>query len=412
MKHISLSVVVALAAYVVSAAVPVVTVSPLAKDAAGNVTVSYSVDSAAVVTYAFTLDGEPLPGTTVAKVSGGISVPVEANVATSFTWLASLDMPNVVIDSARLGVTLTAYPVSDPPPYAVVNLCTNAVPVVKYYSAESELPGGLHGNPVYKTTKMVLKRVYAKDVEWLMGTTAQNGRTTTTAAETAHFVKMDHDYYLGVFELTKGQYSVMCNGYAHSGIIEPNVADWLYRPVENVPFSEFRGLGATPISGAQLGKACVATGLSFDLPSESEWEFAAKAGHDENHHPDGSPYANNSTNEYILAQANIYTNIMMNVGSLKPNSWGFYDMLGNVTEFCIDFYQENIFGNHDGTPNVSTTDPTKCRDNVTTVSSRVYRGGYYTVENKSARPAYRASGSQTSYLSVAGYRLRLPCPIE
>ena len=410
MKRIMLSAFAALAASALSAALPVVTVSPLAKDAAGNVTVSYSVDSAAIVTYVFTLDGEPLPGTTVAKVSGDIGVPVEANVAVSFTWLASLDMPNVVIDAARLGVMLTAYPVSSPPPYAVVNLCSNAVPVVKYYSAEGELPGGLHENPFYKTTKMVFKRVYAKDVEWLMGSTGQGGRTSSV--EMAHFVTMDHDYYLAVFELTKGQYSAVTEGNVRSGSLDPNSPDWQFRPVENVPFSTMYGLDATPAASTVIGRFRTKTGLGFGLPSESEWEFAAKAGHDENHYPDGSPYSNNSTNEYILSQANIYTNVVVNVGSLKPNSWGFYDMLGNVMEFCYDFYQADISANHDGTPNVSATDPTKCRDNTTTVTSRVQKGGYYSLEGKYTRPAYRTGGSQTSYFSVAGFRFRLPCPIE
>ena len=80
------------------------------------------------------------------------------------------------------------------------------------------------------------------------------------------------------------------------------------------------------------------TGRGFHLPSEAQWEFAARGGNLSH----GYRYA--GSDDYLEVSWNIYNQLISNtellnpVGLLKPNELGLYDMSGNVTEYCQDGY--------------------------------------------------------------------------
>jgi len=128
-------------------------------------------------------------------------------------------------------------------------------------------------------------------------------------------------YYVGVTEVTQGQWEKVM-GYNPSQFKEMQGADSL--PVDNVSWRQAQKF-IKKLNRLERHK-------NYRLPSEIEWEHAARAG------------AKNdiSWNE-IQAAANLNKKTPIAVASKKPNAWGLYDMLGNVWEWVDDHYNEKLF---------------------------------------------------------------------
>lgn len=148
------------------------------------------------------------------------------------------------------------------------------------------------------------------------------------------------------------------------------------RPVENVSWDDAQ-IFISKLN-AMLGVTC------FRLPTEAEWEYACRAGTTSATYgnlDDVAWYENNSGKETHP------------VGQKQPNAWGLYDMLGNVWEWCQDWYG--------GYPDGDVIDPV----GPSSGSYRVSRGGSWFTDARRVRAAYRnyvAPGDRVDYL---GFRL-------
>lgn len=140
-------------------------------------------------------------------------------------------------------------------------------------------------------------------------------------ASEGFLVKLDKPYYLGKFEVTQGQWKqIMSNN--PSTFKTSTDADTY--PVEGVSWRDAKKFVK------RLNK--LEKTSRYRLPSEFEWEFAARAGATKD-----IPW------DQIQASANLSKTSTSSVGSMQPNAWGFYDMLGNVWEWVEDYYNEKPF---------------------------------------------------------------------
>ena len=134
------------------------------------------------------------------------------------------------------------------------------------------------------------------------------------------------------------------------------------------------------------------TGKSFRLPTEAEWEFAARGGNKSH----GYTYAgSNNINEVAWFYSTVTCTHTFPVASKAPNELGLYDMSGNVSEWCQDYY-----GNYSANEQTNPTGPVSG-------SYRVYRGGGWSGTTTACRVTFRSYGSQANKYYYNGLRLVL-----
>ena len=328
----------------------------------------------------------------------------------------------IAANGARARVT--AWPLDNTPDYMVVDVSAAAQPnTQKYYPAVEFLPGGLLGKDEYRTTSIVMRKIMAKDVTWTMGSTALETRRNSTR-EATHQVTLTNNYYIGVFEITQAQWDLIQPSRLAPSYYN-NAADRAMRPVEQVCYNEIRNAANSTTANAAydwpndpnpssfLGLLRTKTGIDFDLPSEAQWEFAARAGNGDTKWGDGSGIFNTDTDSNLdmlgryqrnggqvlngtsyasPAQSCGKTNGTGIVGSYAPNTWGIYDMHGNVWEWCLDWYADNIM-----TLNGAV--------NTASGANRVDRGGCWNSTAGGCRSAYRGRNAPTYRGSTDGFRV-------
>jgi formylglycine-generating enzyme required for sulfatase activity len=203
----------------------------------------------------------------------------------------------------------------------------------------------------------------------------------------SHAVTLTKAFHLGLYEVTQEQYEAVMGG-------NPSFFKGPQNPVEQVSWDEAvefcSKLSALPAEKKE--------GNVYRLPTEAEWEYACRAGttteysfgDSDSELGDYAWFGDNSGARQIDA-LNLWNTDKDNygrrlfdntcrthpVGQKKPNPWGFYDMHGNVWEWCQDWH-----GYH---PSGSVTDPA----GPASGSSRLLRGGSFINHSSVVRSALR-----------------------
>ncbi len=184
----------------------------------------------------------------------------------------------------------------------------------------SEVPDGGWTNVQYKTDKLVLRKIPGGT--FTMGSpTNEPGRAQEGSNDQApKSVTLTNDFYVGVFEVTWGQWRKV--------VVTDSGTDDVFPKEGNDPSSH-------SITDFLNNLVAGATNLPFSLPDEAQWEYACRAGTTNAYN-----YGSDDTN--LLPAVAWYnansSGAPQEVGLLAPNAWGLYDMHGNVDEACTASY--------------------------------------------------------------------------
>ena len=208
-----------------------------------------------------------------------------------------------------------------------------------------------------------------------MGATPEQNTTNAVADYPPHQVTLS-SYFIGETEVTQELYQAVMNSNPS------NFTDNPLLPVEKVSYNDCL---------AFILKLNQQTGYNFRLPTEAEWEFAARGGNSSK----GYKYAG-SDSPFQVGWININSNNTTHaVKGLAPNELGLYDMCGNVYEWVLDWYADYT--------EFAQVNPMGPRTGL----ERVIRGGSYNNNQNYCRNGYRTKSDPTTSARFIGFRLAL-----
>lgn len=183
-------------------------------------------------------------------------------------------------------------------------------------------------------------------------------------------VTLTHGFWIGKFEVTQAEYlSVMSTNPSFL------VGD-LSRPVETVSWPDATNYCAK-LTARELAAGHIPVGSQYRLPTEAEWECAARAGTTTRFsYGDDPDYTSLTNHAWYFLNSDLTTHP---VGQKLPNPWGLYDMTGNVWEWCQDWLGDLQGG--------AVVDPIGPPSNP--LGLKVVRGGSYDFDETDCRSARR-----------------------
>ena len=214
--------------------------------------------------------------------------------------------------------------------------------------------------------------------------------------ETQHRVTLTRGFCLQSTEVTQGQWETLMGSnpstFDSCGTDCPvERVDWLDAVEYANALSRSEGLAACyTSSGGVVGGGSVYDCAGYRLPTEAEWEYAARA---------GTPSARYGQLDDIAWHSDNSGHEPHPVGTRTTNAWGLYDMLGNVWEWTHDWYERQY-----GTS--AQTDPA----GPSSGRRRVVRGGCWDVSARMTRSAERFKRVPVGRAHVIGFRLARSLP--
>ena len=208
-----------------------------------------------------------------------------------------------------------------------------------------------------------------------MGATSEQGGDADSDEKPVHSVTLS-DYYIGETEVTQELWEAVM------GSNPSNFSGNPQRPVELVSWNDCQEFIT------QLNQL---TGKNFRLPTEAEWEYAARGGD----RSQGYKYSGSNTIGNVVWYYDNSNSQTHNVKIKSPNELGIYDMSGNVYEWCQDWY-----GNYSSGSQTNPTGPSSG-------SYRVLRGGGWCSDAGNCRVSTRSNYDPDYWFNLIGFRLAL-----
>jgi formylglycine-generating enzyme required for sulfatase activity len=220
------------------------------------------------------------------------------------------------------------------------------------------------------------------------------------ADEAQHEVAITKPFYLGVFEVTQGQYTkIMGNNPSHFSASGGGKQQVQERDTSGYPVERVSWVDAVEF----CKKLSAKEDKTYRLPTEAEWEYACRAGTKSVFHAgnDFHSYLANinglSYSSYGKETSGPFYRCTVKVGEYKRNDFGLYDMHGNVQEWCADWYADDYYKK---SPKNDPAGPAEGTE-------RVLRGGGWPSSAKACRSAARNHLAPTEKTYTIGFRVVL-----
>lgn len=252
---------------------------------------------------------------TATKVSGDMALTAGTH---KFVW--DLDAEGLTFKSSNVVFTVSCE--TTPALYCVIDLSAGSSASSYPVTYLAEPPSGGFNIDLYKTTKLVLRKV-------TKGSNSAGG-------------SMSKDMWVGIFEVTEQQYMLVSGTFTTAAISSSQLG---YSPGNHTTSAvcALCNLSGDSRSSNFLSMLKTKTGINTRLPTGDEWQYACRAGTktaynngtsatSANMNAVGWCYDNTSHSQYYAQK----------VGLKAPNAWGLYDMHGNVEEQVSGTYKETL----------------------------------------------------------------------
>ena len=258
-----------------------------------------------------------------------------------------------------------------------------------YTSTRPSTPGGRvqRGQDFTETAFGInMKMIYVEGGAFTMGCTSDQGGECDND-ESPNRQTTVGSYYIGMLEVTQSQW-------------EKVMGTSIYQQEAKAGASNTYGTGADYpmyyVSWEEAKEFCARlsrqTGRSYSLPTEAEWEYAARGG---NKH-EGTKYSGGWSIDDVAWYSGNSNSSTHPCGTKRSNALGIYDMSGNVWEWCEDWYGKQYLQYDNNNPKGASTG-----------SHRVLRGGSWHNRARYCRVAYRDACYPINRFSYNGFRVVL-----
>ena len=331
---------------------------------------------------AITITGTNLTGTSRVKVGGvnaTLVVPVNDTTVTAVTPAGAEGLADVTVTAA--GQTATRTNAFTYTWYTVLEQTPSAVVVPNATVRANIIATGFPWRVQDIGTK--IEMLLVPPGTFNMGCIAFDGHSCNSDEFPNHNVTLTRAFYLGKTEVTQKQWQ---DKMGNNPSDFKGKSDSPSRPVEQVSWN------------AIAGDAGFNSKTGLRLATEAEWEYACRGGtttaiHSTPERPDGSNKI--AQLKYIAWYGYIYTGRTRAVGGKAPNAFGFYDMSGNVYEWCNDWYGATYY----------STSPYRDPAGPSQTGVRVLRGGDWYGGSSYCRSSSRDYGAPDDRNGVIGFRV-------